>query len=334
MYAGFVTTYMGRDLSNPHDSLNAISGIFNRLQATYGGYPFELGLPTAAFDSALLWEPTGACHRRLNAHSGKPIFPSWTWAGWEGGVAFARKYNSCETLSSVIIWGDGTSQQPRRREKECEASKWERYILPTSYVTSYRMRGSSNDRIWYSRPIFVEEISTIRKAIDPDTGHLRCLAETASFACIHKMSHSQAGDPPAETCTLSLSVLDDQGNRAGTILAASQIRDSLYTQKLEFLALSRTTMAFNATDPSWDTRTKSFLHPPQERPPLVSRKRVVQGQELDIFDRKAFDMYKLWPLYNVLLIEWKEGVAYRLGIGKIHIDAFDPVATRKTIILG
>lgn len=45
MYADFVTTFMGRDLSDPHDSLDAISGIFKRLQATYGGYPFEFGLP-------------------------------------------------------------------------------------------------------------------------------------------------------------------------------------------------------------------------------------------------------------------------------------------------
>jgi hypothetical protein len=333
MYADFVTTYTGRDLSNPHDSLNAISGIFNRLQATYGGYPFELGLPTAAFDSALLWEPTRACRRRLDAHSGEPIFPSWTWAGWEGRAAFARKYNSCETLSSYVIWGDGTTHQLRGRESEFQASKWKRYVLPKSCITNYKLReNNNNNEIWYSRPVYAEEISTIRKAIDPGTGHLRFLAETASFTCIHKPDPSPADNPPAATCTLS--VLDDQGNHAGTILAVSQILGSLCSGKLDFLALSRTTMAFDTTDPSWDTRTQSFLYPPQERPPLVSRKRVITGQELNIFDRKAFDMYKLWPLYNVLLIEWKEGVAYRLGIGKIHVDAFDPVASRKNIILG
>lgn len=331
MYADLVTTYTGRDLSNPYDSLNAISGIFNRLQAIYGGYPFEFGLPTAAFDSALLWDPTGACRRRLDTHSGKPIFPSWTWAGWEGGVAFARKYNSCETLSSSVIWGDGTPQ-PRGRERELKDSNWERYVLPRSYITSYKVRGSNNNKTWYSRSVCVEEVSTIRKAIDPGTGYLRFLAETASFLCIHKPDDSAADNPPAATCTLF--VLDDQGNHAGTILAVSQILGSHSAQMCEFLALSRTTMAFDSTDPSWDTRTRSFLYPPQERPPLVSRKRVISGQELNVFDRKAFDMYKLWPLYNVLLIEWKEGVAYRLGIGKIHVDAFDSVASRKNVILG
>jgi hypothetical protein len=41
-----------------------------------------------------------------------------------------------------------------------------------------------------------------------------------------------------------------------------------------------------------------------------------------IFDPSRFDTSKKWCIYNVMLVEWIEGVAYRLELGRIHIDAF------------
>jgi hypothetical protein len=35
------------------------------------------------------------------------------------------------------------------------------------------------------------------------------------------------------------------------------------------------------------------------------------------------------------MVEWHDGVAYRLGVGKIHIHAFDAASpVRKKILLG
>jgi hypothetical protein len=41
------------------------------------------------------------------------------------------------------------------------------------------------------------------------------------------------------------------------------------------------------------------------------------------FDQDKYDAGKVWPLYNVLAVEWVGGVAYRRGVGKVHVDAFD-----------
>jgi hypothetical protein len=41
-----------------------------------------------------------------------------------------------------------------------------------------------------------------------------------------------------------------------------------------------------------------------------------------IFDPNRFDAGKKWCVYNVMLVEWIYGVAYRLGIGRVHLDAF------------
>jgi hypothetical protein len=40
------------------------------------------------------------------------------------------------------------------------------------------------------------------------------------------------------------------------------------------------------------------------------------------FDRQRYDPYKPFCLYEFLVVEWNGDVASRIGIGKIHIDAW------------
>ena len=41
------------------------------------------------------------------------------------------------------------------------------------------------------------------------------------------------------------------------------------------------------------------------------------------FDQGRYDCNINWCLYNVLMVEWKNGIAYRIGVGQVHIHAFD-----------
>ena len=53
------------------------------------------------------------------------------------------------------------------------------------------------------------------------------------------------------------------------------------------------------------------------------------------FDTDVFDKWSEWLLYNIMVMEWRDGIAYRVGIGICHVDAFhraDPV--HKRIVLG
>ena len=55
----------------------------------------------------------------------------------------------------------------------------------------------------------------------------------------------------------------------------------------------------------------------------------------DWLDRRHFDVNKPYNSYNILLVEWRERVAFRLGIGLFHVDAWaqaQPV--RKLVTLG
>lgn len=45
--------------------------------------------------------------------------------------------------------------------------------------------------------------------------------------------------------------------------------------------------------------------------------------EDEAFDQGRYDCNMNWCLYNVLMVEWKNGIAYRIGVGQVHIHAFD-----------
>ncbi|GAP89253.2 putative heterokaryon incompatibility protein [Rosellinia necatrix] len=93
VYMRSVELYTERKLSQPRDILAAFSGVSNVLRGRMRA-PFAHGLPSSHFDLALLWEPTQAVERRLIANSAEKQsysigdFPSWSWAGWAGPVAF------------------------------------------------------------------------------------------------------------------------------------------------------------------------------------------------------------------------------------------------------
>lgn len=50
------------------------------------------------------------------------------------------------------------------------------------------------------------------------------------------------------------------------------------------------------------------------------------------FDRRRFDFHKPWCLYNIMLVEWKDGIAYRCGVGTCHIDAFAQAERKRRLI--
>ena len=73
-----VTLYSYRRMTNDTDALNAFLGVLQRLETMYDT-GFFWGLPVADFQWGLLWYSQSPPTRREG-------FPSWSWAGWKGGV--------------------------------------------------------------------------------------------------------------------------------------------------------------------------------------------------------------------------------------------------------
>jgi hypothetical protein len=77
-YGSKLTLYSYRSMTNAVDGLHAFSGILQFLESMYKS-SFYCGLPIEDFQWGLLWRSQYPPERR-------PGFPTWSWAGWQGGL--------------------------------------------------------------------------------------------------------------------------------------------------------------------------------------------------------------------------------------------------------
>ncbi|KAF2685967.1 HET-domain-containing protein [Lentithecium fluviatile CBS 122367] len=99
-YKTLVHDYSQRNLSYDSDILNGVQGILRLLTLRTKRSWYVAGLPEHRLDTALLWFPVGPITRRGPSKSGHP-YPSWSWAGWKGGVAY-EDYDFVSTMTQEI----------------------------------------------------------------------------------------------------------------------------------------------------------------------------------------------------------------------------------------
>lgn len=108
-----VKAYSLRCMTFDTDALAALEGILRRFQASPAfvynifGIPLVLEegsrgdkdtlLDARLFTAGLSWHHGGSARRRTQ-------FPSWTWAGWEGGVQPQRTFGGTGYVSDVQLW--------------------------------------------------------------------------------------------------------------------------------------------------------------------------------------------------------------------------------------
>ncbi|KAK2608474.1 hypothetical protein QQS21_002936 [Conoideocrella luteorostrata] len=87
-YSRLVKGYTGRKMTNESDRLIGFDGILDLLRKAFCFRTVQ-GLPEPIFNFALLWQP-GERMKRVSADekTGRPRFPSWSWAGWKGLVEY------------------------------------------------------------------------------------------------------------------------------------------------------------------------------------------------------------------------------------------------------
>jgi hypothetical protein len=91
-YCGLVPLYTARQMTNDSDSLNAFLGIIQQLRKSVLPKGLEWGLPLRDFPQSLRW-----FHPRTVTPRRRPDFPSWSWTGWEGEIAYSDPLNTLRT---------------------------------------------------------------------------------------------------------------------------------------------------------------------------------------------------------------------------------------------
>jgi hypothetical protein len=135
-YFKILQGYIGRQLTDPGDILDAFSGIIQAFSQWNPGATFRCGLPVDHFPVALRWYVETIwkdSHREISSRR-VDKYPSWTWAGWSFGEC-AMFYSPFLSISedhgsTASVFGVSDEMQLHRIwEPTRKTSSFEEFIL-------------------------------------------------------------------------------------------------------------------------------------------------------------------------------------------------------------
>ncbi|RGP79278.1 heterokaryon incompatibility [Fusarium longipes] len=341
------TSYSRRKLTFPSDILSAFSGITTALSHSFPG-GFLFGLPEVAFDVGLLWRSSGPAS--MSTSLGESSVPTWSWmigldqnigvdlSPWASGFAYLAEFFS----------GQDSGQDQKQNYSPLHVayqqewnSRWSRKRPPegvldgliTQSICSWYVREGTTDRHISNNleeykhcsldlqsklpPGWQRHEGIFRHSVDPErrfkypiplvtdeeevymeNGYWFLIATRAERAFFHNIpeSYGQAVDRLEGEAVVKL--CDTEQTWVGCLRVQTRtILWRLLSKKVkcELVAISQGYMNSNAH--GW---------------PRLDEHEALKNQGLDKFE-----------FYNVLLIEWKDGIAYRQGIGRVDKSAWE-----------
>ncbi|KAI3327251.1 HET-domain-containing protein [Xylariaceae sp. AK1471] len=336
-----------KSLTFPEDALFAFSGISSALSSTFHG-GFVSGFPVLLFHIGLLWVPMSTTSRRAPKRTaGDPCLPSWSWAGWEGAVAclwdrvlgYVKKCStrgngvSLERVSPLVEWSwaetlKGTKSLirdswyehieaywnklgtpcpqgwTRHRIKDPSAlPSWEIANQPQPYVLPlcfYKHESEPDSEFWYPLPMSREKAPAIAHIL---ARYITCRTRRCWLVSGEVIVHKY------RKRIHTISLRDRRGNWVGALrlcepLGSGGGEDGTGEKRkeritLEFAEIARGSMRN-------DTDLNVGLN---------------ELEEWGLDERPKSGV--LYEYYYVLWVEWREGVAYRKGLGRVHKDAWE-----------
>ncbi|KAF1947552.1 HET-domain-containing protein [Clathrospora elynae] len=364
VYTDAVKEYTNRQISFHEDGLNAVSGVLASFRSWFrGGVVF--GLPETEMDQALLWHPVGDMSRRKD-RLGNSLFPSWSWVGWVGqcqywsGLALSRvKWGIADTTPIAYLTSDEL-RRPENGEGDWHCHRWTEKFLDDSTelgLQTYDSCWHENETpdVLFLHPVAVEserKRSTILGSLDGRL-HFRALVGVLYVTGAHSSDHgANLGVPCTEDhhSICALNVYTAANRVCGTIHVPASLSISLQPPgKHDFIRLSRTHLASDGTryheyPPDWDEfetpSNETFgdllgLDEEDEEDGEYNVENEIGDEDGLMFESEAFFKDVPWCIYNVMLVETTNGISRRVGLGKVHIDAFfqDPRPVWKDIVL-
>jgi len=344
VYEDVVRDYTTRSLTKEEDILNAFAGVSNVLQSNlFLGSPVLFGVPMCNISTCLLWLPFGNLQPRLwkeKDDGSRVYFPSWSWMGWKGwgGDASLPPYQGADNLAERVRT---SVEWLCAQDEEFLPTGWTDMAPPDwPHWTNWARRVDENDVGYYTTAScgrhkrFSQPLSLYpqkcRYPVNEKTGrlHLRCEISQLRVDGTHTGRWNQE-----EVCirdehsqgTCQLWVYDGSGIRCGVVYVSGffyvkmgfPVADNTV---FDFVKLSQQTYSVGRSDPAWDVKEERYRGIPGS---AALNPQDPLGPEDEIFDQTAYDADVCWCLYNVLLVQWEDNVAFRVGIGQVHIHAFD-----------
>ncbi|KAH8816652.1 heterokaryon incompatibility protein-domain-containing protein [Xylogone sp. PMI_703] len=354
-----VEEYTSRSLTDENDILSAIWGVLKSISPDLtnmvGGSPLPYLIYT------LLWRPIGPHYRRSTT---KVPYPSWSWLGWISSKQFPELWDlespywfeirdfatSRSTIVTSWYFRDSRScEAPRHLQnviqldhrhpkemKEYRAQKLEmigqeNVIAKTKNLTAAQLEQLQNAEVIllkessgsyafalkseYSLSDQQEHVQSSPSYHDmPDNGVLQFWTESAFFR-VRQTQENNSGSPIDAVSCSQFKIVDSADRWIGMVQLPNNWLGK--DKECEFIILSTNLVACSLEG-------EDLLH---EMP----KWRKVKAQMKMMGDPTYTAVY----FYDVLVIEWKYGIAYRVGLGSIYFDDWDlanPV--QKLVTLG
>ncbi|OQO08289.1 hypothetical protein B0A48_06159 [Cryoendolithus antarcticus] len=334
-YARSVGLYTARSLSEPTDILNAYKGLLQIMRDSFRG-SFVHGLPISEIDFALHWRPAHRQmiepirFRRRMSKNGKRLFPSWSWAGWDGPVSLEAVPAG---LYSRVRWIDSTNQPVGTSELKG---------LKPVKLDHEGSEGGNEPKCCDQADLHADV--GLLTLIGGEGLHVEVML--ASFKREAGMRDTDDDAHPSVTLEERILLHDANGNGAGHISALrSTTTIGEEGSRYECIALCR--VRNNASEPEeydaeveydrWyvTDREECDMSACQGRDRLdTSCMRDPWGREW--LDTEQYDATEPWCRYSVMLISRKPDpdggpdLASRCGLRYCHIDGFYTVAPKWT----
>lgn len=307
-YAKMIEQYTHRYMSYQQDILNAFAGISHIFSLAFK-CGMRFGLPEALLDISLLWRPTEQLKRRRG-------FPSWSWSGWVGRVAYHEPFKITQGADGGFVsfaW-DACGEEGIRPLIRWHV--WDAFFHCVQPLNNnglgFPFEGTKLPDEWENGPYCfdvngngaprvapVVSMNKLPPAVEAEDQCLVFWASTCSFLYLGKES-TQPSDRRwnAEKPPRRYFILDAHSENVGTLL-------------------------LDGDDDGWRQR---------------GRHGFVQIAEAQYFglDNEAKDIEEP-PLYLVMLVEWDKdmSVAQRLGLGRVQKTAWMLASPKpKLICLG
>ncbi|PMD40949.1 HET-domain-containing protein [Hyaloscypha variabilis F] len=346
-YGELLSSYNLRDFTYPEDALSAFAGITTSLSLTfYGG--FVCGIPLMFLDIALCWQPSAnVCERRLPSENTdkEPTelgLPSWSWVGWkckpylwawEHGNDYVKQSPyllqgmSCEETLPIVSWFS-------RKWGTAEATPISHFQGVIQGLKTSAIEGKEPPMGWKR---FEHSINSGTQSV-VDRSYLKNFERLGYF---YRYEH----DPNSEFWYPIPSWYDTQGDTSpceiagNTLLCARTRRASLWLTG-RFKACGGT-ISIRDRQRNWVGALRLQTPLPMETSNRYSGEMIacelvaisagyaIEGRPAHAIDewfmpeRPEASKGEKYEFYNVLWVEWKDGIAYRKALGRVMKSAWE-----------
>lgn len=336
-YLEMVQDYSNRDLSYSEDVLNAFDAFITvQGRAMKGGMLY--GTPELFFGAALLWMPLddNILERRTDVDGNvSKRFPSWSWTGWVGPVDMTlakNAYNYIVSGGNQIPITDFHIIDFYKLFKFTEPHRKER-VQDIHYHTAQGLPQDMDDDLLPGNWTFKRGVPLVE---EPDTVPLRLeslYSPIIEFRTRRLFAHLSAHDKDKNTISKTLVhfgprdqernaadqpfILDTQGHVIGYLnMSLLSPSTPIPTSPIELICIGKMEAEWNNVT-QFNNPGVEYLHRNCSGPCAWQKDLCSLGKEWT------------WRFYNVLWIEWENGVAERKAVGKVWTDDWDTATTEE-----